>query len=116
MSDPTTTVSTRTTPEHPASTRKGAVCNPRFHSRRLDRRADDPDARGLEHGIERQREAGVPVVQHELHPRPGIFQVHEQVPGLLHDPGLDRVAGGTEDPDAAGAKLDYGQDVESSRR
>jgi hypothetical protein len=43
--------------------------------------------------------------------RVGIFQVHEQVPGLLHDPGLDRVPGGTEDPDAAGAKLDYSQDV-----
>ena len=76
----------------------------RIHSRRLDRGAYDPDARGLEHGIERQREAGVPVVQHELHPRPGIFQVHEQVPGLLHDQGLDRVPGGTEDPNAAGAK------------
>ena len=44
----------------------------RIHSRRLDRGAYDPDARGLEHGIERQREAGVPVVQHELHPRPGF--------------------------------------------
>ena len=31
---------------------------------------------------------------------------------MLHDPGLDRVPGGTEDPDAAGAKLDYGQDVD----
>ena len=38
-------------------------------------------------------------------PRPGIFEVHDQVPGLLHDPGLDRVPGGTEDPNAAGAKL-----------
>jgi hypothetical protein len=62
----------------------------RIHSRRLDRGADDPDARGLEHCIERQRQTGVPVVQHEPHPAPGIVQVHEQVPGLLHDPGLDR--------------------------
>ena len=84
----------------------------RIHSRRPDRGADDPHARSPEHSIERQREAGVPVVQHELHPRPGIFQVHEQVPGLLHDPGLDRVPGGAENPDAAGAKLDYGQDVD----
>jgi hypothetical protein len=56
-----------------------------------DRGADDPHARGPEHSIERRREAGVPVVQHELRPRPGIFQVHKQVPCLLHDPGLDRV-------------------------
>jgi hypothetical protein len=51
-------------------------------------------------------------VQHEVHPRPGIFQVHEQVSGLLHDPGLDRVPGGTEDPNVAGAMLDCGQDVD----
>jgi hypothetical protein len=51
-------------------------------------------------------------VQHELHPRPGIFQVHMQFPCLLHDPGLDRVLGGAENPDAAGAVLDCGQDVD----
>ena len=39
MSDPTATVSTRTTTQHPASTRRGAVCNPRFHPRRLERGA-----------------------------------------------------------------------------
>jgi hypothetical protein len=50
-------------------------------------------------------------MQHELHPRPGLFQVPEQVPGLLDDPGLTEVLGGSEDPDAAGAVLDDGQDV-----
>ena len=35
-----------------------------------------------------------------------------QVPCLLHDPRLDRVLGGAEDPDAAGAMLDRGQDVD----
>jgi uncharacterized protein YndB with AHSA1/START domain len=30
MSDPTATVSTRTTTQHPASTRRGAVCSQRF--------------------------------------------------------------------------------------
>jgi hypothetical protein len=47
-----------------------------------------------------------------LCPCPGVFQVHEQVPGLLHHPGLDRMLGGSEDPDAAGAVLDDGQDVD----
>jgi hypothetical protein len=37
------------------------------------------------------------------------LQVHEQVPCLLHHPGLGRVLGGAEDPDAAGAVLDDGQ-------
>jgi hypothetical protein len=39
-------------------------------------------------------EAGIAVVQHELHPHPGISQVPEQVPGLLHHPGLGRVPRG----------------------
>ena len=54
------------------------------HPRRLDRRADNPDARSLEHRIECGGEAGVPVVQDKICPCPGVFQVHEQVPGLLH--------------------------------
>jgi hypothetical protein len=53
-----------------------------------------------------------PVVQDELDPGPCVFQVHEQVPGLLHHPGLGRVLDGAEDPDAAGAVLDDGQDVD----
>jgi hypothetical protein len=37
---------------------------------------------------------------------------HQEVPGLLHDPGLDRVLCGSEDPDAAGAVRDGGKDVD----
>jgi hypothetical protein len=51
-------------------------------------------------------------VQDELCPCPGVFQVHEQVPGLLHYPRLDRMLGSSEDPDAAGAVLDDGKDVD----
>ena len=50
-------------------------------------------------------------MQDELHLRPGTFQVHEQVPGLLDDPGLDRVLRGAQDPDAPGAVLDRRKDV-----
>jgi len=48
--------------------------------------------------------------------RCGLFQgaVHEQVPGLRHHPGLDRMPGGTQDPHAAGAVLDHGKDVHES--
>lgn len=35
----------------------------------------------------------------------------EQVPGLLHDPRLDGMLGGAQDPDAAGTVLDHGKDV-----
>jgi hypothetical protein len=51
-------------------------------------------------------------MQDELHARLCIFQVHQEVPGLLHYPRLDRMLGGSEDPDAAGAVLDHGQDVD----
>ena len=53
----------------------------RVHPRRPDRGPGDPDASGLEHCAERGGAADVPATQHEPHPRAGIFQVHEQVPG-----------------------------------
>ena len=84
----------------------------RIHPRRLDRGADNPDARGLEHRVECGGDAGVPVVHDELCPCPCVFQVHDQVPGLLNYPRLDRMLGGSEDPDAAGAVLDDGKDVD----
>ena len=83
----------------------------RIHSRRLDRGADNPDASSPEHRAGRGGEAGVPVMQHELHPSPGILQVHDQVSGLLHHPGLDRMFGGAQNPHAAGAMLNHGKDV-----
>jgi hypothetical protein len=92
-----------------------AAAGPAFHDRiyprHPDRRADNPDARSLEHRVECRGEAGGPVVQDELCPSPGVFQVHEQIPGLLYHPRLDRMLGGSEDPDAAGAVLDDGQDA-----
>ncbi len=88
----------------------------RVHSRRLDRRADNPDAHSLEHRVECRSEAGVPVMQDELCPRPGVFQIHQEVPGLLYYPRLDRVLGGAEDPDPAGAVLDDGKDNKPSCR
>jgi hypothetical protein len=45
----------------------------------------------------------------ELDPRPGVRQVHEQVPCLLHDPRLDGMLCGAQDPDAAGTVLDHGK-------
>ena len=50
-------------------------------------------------------------MNHELHPRPGMRQIHEQVTGLLHHQRLDGMLRGPQDPDAAGAVLDHGKDV-----
>src|SRR5260221_7002619 len=43
---------------------------------------------------------------------PASCSSHEPVPGLLHYPRLDRMLGGSEEPDAAGAVLDDGKDVD----
>ncbi|SRR6266568_807350 len=42
---------------------------------------------------------------------PASPQVHEQVAGLLDDPGLDRVLRGAQDPDAPTAVLGHRKDV-----
>jgi hypothetical protein len=93
-----------------------AAAGPAFHDRiaprRPGRRADNPGARSLEHRAGWGGEAGVPVVRDELCRCPAVFQVHEQVPGLLPYPRLDQMPGGPGDPDAAGAVLDAGKDVD----
>ena len=93
-----------------------AAADPAFHDRvhpwRLNSGADDPDPSGPEDGVGRGGKTGVPVMQGELHAHPCIFQVHQEVPGLLHYPGLDRVLRGAQDPDPAGAVLNHGQDVD----
>jgi hypothetical protein len=72
-----------------------AAANPAFHDRihprRLNGGADNPDARSLEHSVERSGEAGVPVMQHELHPRAGILQGPSagSVPAARPRPGRD---------------------------
>jgi hypothetical protein len=50
-------------------------------------------------------------MQDELRSCPTIPQLHEQVPSLLDDPGLDRVLRGAQDPDAPTAVLDHRKDV-----
>ena len=94
-----------------------AAANPplhdRIHSGRLDGGADDPGARsaGRPHRT-RWVKLGVPVTNHELYPRLGVRQVREHVPGLLHDPRLDRMLRGAQDPDAPGGVLDQGKNVD----
>ncbi|HEX3957509.1 MAG TPA: Scr1 family TA system antitoxin-like transcriptional regulator [Trebonia sp.] len=74
---------------------------------RRQRRLEEPDACQLWAMVEESA-----LLQHELHPRPGVIQVHQQVPGLLHHPGLDRMLRSTQNPHTAGAVLDHGKDVD----
>src|SRR2546421_1165920 len=82
MSDPTATVSTKTTTEHPASTRRGAVCSPRFHARRMDSGTQNPGTGGLEHGTEGAGKVRSAVTDEE-------FDVLEQQHGV-HVQEVDR--------------------------
>src|SRR6266568_1285626 len=93
MSDPTATVSTKTTTEHPASTRRGAVCNPRFHPRRLDGGAHDPGAGGLEDGVERGSEVRSTIADQEPDVLEPLAEGESEVAGLLNCPVPGRVRG-----------------------
>src|SRR5690349_8178473 len=109
MSDPTATVSTRTTPEHHTSTPEGAVCNPRFHSRHLDPAEHDRDPGVLEDSVEQGGELAVAVPDQEPRPAAGILQVHDEVPGGLDDPRTRRLSGYAQDPDPAAGVLNRRQ-------
>ena len=71
----------------------------------------DPDAGSGEDRVEGGGELGVPIAKQELDRLGALVEVHEQVPGLLGDPGVVRMGGHAEDPDAAGGVLDDCQDV-----
>jgi hypothetical protein len=66
---------------------------------------------GWEDRVERGADAGVPVMQHEPDPDAGVFEIQQEVPGLLRHLGLDRVLRGSENPPDSrrGERLDTGQ-------
>src|SRR6266851_3002871 len=105
MPDPTATVSTKTTTEHPASTRRGAVCNPRFRARASGRDLHGFDAGVGQDCVERLGELPGPVADQEPEAGGAITQIHQEVADLLHGPGTARVGGDSEDVHVAGANL-----------
>ena len=80
-----------------------------------DRRADDPDVGAGEDGVERGGELAVPVADQEPEPVGAIAEIHEQVAGLLGDPGSGGVGGDPGDVHAAAAVLDHHEDVEAAQ-
>jgi hypothetical protein len=75
--------------------------------------AEDPDALGVEDGIEGVGELRVPIANQELEMLDVVGQLHEQVAGLLGRPYPGRVGGHPEDVDPAGGKLDHKQHVQA---
>ena len=76
------------------------------------RRLDDLDVDGGEDGVEGRGELGVPVADEEPEAAVGVVEVHEQVAGLLGQPGPGGVGGDAEDVYAAGGVLDDEERVE----
>ena len=65
----------------------------RVRPRCPDRGADDPHVSTDEDGVERGGELAVPVADQEPEPVGAFAEVHEQVAGLLGDPGAGGVGG-----------------------
>jgi hypothetical protein len=59
----------------------------RVCARRSYRGADDADVGAREHGVECGGELAVPVADQEPEPSEVVAEVHEQVAGLLGNPG-----------------------------
>jgi hypothetical protein len=69
----------------------------RVGPRRPHRRLDDPDIDRGEHRVERGGELGVPIADEEPEAAAGVVEVHEQVAGVLGEPGAGGVGGDPED-------------------
>ena len=80
-----------------------------------DRGADDADVGAYEDGVERGGELTVPVADQELQPAGAITEVHQQVAGLLGDPGAGGVGGDPRDVCTATVVLDHDEDVEAAQ-
>ena len=67
-------------------------------------------------GVERGGELGVAIADEESEASAGVVEVHEQVAGLLGDPGAGGVRGDPGDVDAAAAVLDGHEPVGGAGR
>jgi hypothetical protein len=74
--------------------------------------AQDADGVAGEHGIEDVGEFAVATPDQEPELSRAVAEVHQQVAGLLGDPGSGQIRGDAQEVHAAGGMLDYEQDVE----
>ena len=79
------------------------------------RRRDDSDVDGGEDGVEGGGELGVAVADEEPEASVGVVEVHQQVAGLLGEPGAGGVGGDAQDVHPPGGVLDDEEDVEAAQ-
>ena len=80
-----------------------------------DRGADDPQVGAGEDGVERGGELAVSVADQEPELLGAVAEVHQQVAGLLGDPGAGGVGGDSGEVHASAAVLDDDEDVEAAQ-
>ena len=83
----------------------------RVHPGRADVAEHGPDLGVGEDRVERGGEVRSAVADHELDPMCLFAKVHDQVAGLLGGPRSGWMQGDSEDADAPGGVLDYGEHV-----
>ena len=88
----------------------------RVRARCSYRGADDADGGAGEYRVEGSGELAVSVADQEPEPVGVVAEVHEQVAGLLGDPGPRGVGSDAGDAHAAGAVLDHPQDIEATQK
>jgi hypothetical protein len=79
-----------------------------------DRRSNDPHVGAGEDRVEGRGELAVPVTDQEPESVGAVAEVHEQVAGLLSDPGRGGVGGDPGDVHVAAVVLDHHEDVETA--
>jgi hypothetical protein len=82
---------------------------------RSDWCVDDADVGAGEDGVKGGGEPAVPVANHEPDPLGPVAEVHEQVAGLLSDPGAGGVGGDPGEAYVAAVVLNHDQDVEATQ-
>ena len=76
--------------------------------------ADDADVGAGEHCVEGGGELAVPVTDQEPKLLGAVAEVHQQVAGLLGDPGAGGVGGDPGEVHAAAVVFDHDEDVEAA--
>ena len=101
-----TLVHDQDTVEELAPDRADESLGDRVGPRRSHRRLDDSNVNCREDGVEGGGELGVAIADQEPATSTGILEIHDQVAGLLGQPGCGGMGGDAPDVHAAGGVLD----------
>jgi hypothetical protein len=97
-----------------AAQRADEAFRDRVRARRSNRAADDPNVGAGEYSVEGGGELGIAIADQEPEPVGVVAKVHEQVAGLLGDPGRG-VGADPGEVHTAAAVLDHHQNVEAAQ-